>query len=154
MKKTILPVEIEISLHPSKFLWGWLLGFSILCLACVWLCLPPWWAILITGVYLLSGYGQYQRLPATAGHYSPQQLRVDVYGDMTLRNRAGQCWQIEVLTDSVLRGRWLVLHIRYLNMPESPETLPTNQLPVYLPLFFDQMHADAFRRLNVFLRWR
>lgn len=154
MKKTILPAEIEITLHPSKSLWGWLLVFSILCMACVWFCLPACWAVFITSVYLLSGYWQYQQLPATGGPYSPQQLRVDVYGDITLSNRAGQIWQIEVLTDSVVYGRWLVLHVRYLMLPESPEILPTRRLPTFLPLLADQMDADAFRRLKVFLLWR
>jgi hypothetical protein len=166
MKKPILPTEIVLRFHPSKFLWGWWWLFSMAVLSSVWLCLPVAWAIAVSAIYALACVWQWTQLIATRWRFSVQTLQVDVFGQMSVSDACGHRWLIQVLSDSVVHHGLMVLHIAYL--PSSPsatetETQPQSQVsadklwrllrPRRLLILFDQADPAAQKAMRVWLNW-
>lgn len=165
MKKPILPTEIVLRFHPSKFLWGWWLVFSIFVLLCVWTYLSLLWAIGMSLVYVGASLWQWTQLIATKWDFSPQVLNVDVFGQMTLVNTSGQKWLIKVLPDSVVHHGCIVLHIEYLELQsdqfaDSSQLVPDKQMilwrclrPTRILVLFDNADAALQKTLRVWLKW-
>lgn len=164
MKKPILPTEIALRFHPSKFLWGWWLLFSIAVLFSLWLCLSPIWALAGTLLYAAASLWQWTQLVGTHWPFSVQMLAVDVFGQMTLTNRSGQRWNIEVLPDSIVYPGCMVLHITYQELQPDPDTddnsdATIEQLlwkclrPTRLLILFDHTDAASQKALRVWLKW-
>ncbi len=158
MKKNILSSEIVLRFHPSKFLWGWCLLFSIAVLFSLWLCLPVAWAAGLTLMYAMACGWQWTQWLATRWIFSVQALRVDVFGQMSIRNTLGQIWRIRVLPDSVVHYRCIVLHIAYLELQTAhgkEGVLPLWRWlrPTRLLVLPDHADADAQRALRVWLKW-
>jgi hypothetical protein len=162
MKKPILPTEIVLRFHPSKFLWGWWGLFSMAVLSSVWLCLPVAWAIAVSALYGLACVWQWTQLIATRWRFSVQTLQVDVFGEMSVSDACGQRWQVLVLPDSVVHHGLMVLHIAYL--PSQPSVaephcqLPADKLwrllrPRRLLILFDQADPAAQKAMRVWLNW-
>lgn len=164
MKKPILPTEIVLRFHPSKFLWGWWLVFSMAVLLCLWVCLPPWWALIGSLLYVITCCWQWTQLVATHWPFSPQALHVDVFGQMTVTNMLGQVWRIKVLADSVVHHGCIVLHIDYLELqseasegnghaPDNPGVLWQCLRPRRLLVLFDHTDNASKKALRVWLKW-
>lgn len=157
MKKPILPSEIEISFHPSNFLWGWCVVFSMLVLSSVWYCLPCQWSVVLTAIYLLACLWSFSRQLATGWRLSVQSLRVDVYGEMTLVNTMGQVWKVNVLPDTVVHPWCMVLHVQFqspLNVEEA-DVIHWHRwlLPCRLLILPDHAGKQSLSALRVWLRW-
>lgn len=176
MKKAILPAEIEIVLRPSRWVWGWLIVFSILCLGCICMCLPAWLAVCMTVVYLALLLEAILRLPhgqtwRLSGAYHSgwlarclrnrnalcvASIRVDVYGQMWFTMYDGQCWQVDVMGDSVVSVWGMVLCVRLIQLApllaeeDTPIPLPKTMRVLILP---DMLPASQWRSLSVWLRW-
>jgi hypothetical protein len=152
MKKAILSSEIDLRLQPSYFLWGWWCLFSMLVMACLCWKLPFGWALCGIGLYCVVSGWQWTQLVATSWKQSIQTMRVDVFGHMTITNRAGQRYEASVLADSVVHPWCLVLHLHLRAMDEdSPtEACVRNQRILLLPDQVNKRHLKAFR---VWLRW-
>jgi hypothetical protein len=162
MKKPILPTEIVLRFHPSKFLWGWWLLFSMAVLFSVWLCLPVAWAIAGSAIYGLGCGWEWTQLVATRWRYSVQTLQVNVYGEMSVTDTSGQRWLVRVLPDSVVQHGLMVLHIDYLSSPpaaaEAQGPVPADKLwpwlrPRRLLILFDQADAVSQKAMRVWLNW-
>lgn len=162
MKRTILPSEIMLRFHPSRFLWGWWLLFSIAVLICLWLCLPVAWASGLTCLYAIACGWQWTQLLATRWRFSVQALRVDVFGQMSVSNALGQRWHVQVLPDSMVHYGCLVLHIAYLELHTAAATDHGNEVtswiwrclrPTRLLVLFDHTDAASQRALRVWLKW-
>ncbi|MGQ2965536.1 hypothetical protein [Methylophilus sp.] len=162
MKKPILPTEIVLRFHPSKFLWGWWWLFSMAVLSSVWLCLPVVWAIAASFIYVVASVWQWTQLVATRWRFSPQTLRVDVFGEMSVTDTSGQRWLIKVLPDSVVHHGLIVLHIDYLpsqplvaeaQMQEAADQRWRGLRPRRLLILFDQADAVAQKSMRVWLKW-
>ncbi|HSI45271.1 MAG TPA: hypothetical protein VK950_03785 [Methylophilus sp.] len=164
MKKPILPTEIELRFHPSKFLWGWWLVFSMAVLLCLWVSLPLLWAIIGTVIYMIACVWQWSQLVATSWKFSPQLLSVDVFGTMTVTNTSGQRWLIKVLPESVVHHACMVLHIEYLELQsdalEENSNIPRHYMllwrwlrPIRLLVLFDHADTASQKGLRVWLKW-
>lgn len=161
MKKTILPTEIALRFHPSKFLWGWWLLFTMAVVTSLWLTLPPGWALGGIFLYGLACLWQWTQLVATTWYFSVQSLHVDVYGHMTITNTLRQCWQVKVLPDSVVHHACMVLHIAYLDLKPDQSAEGHSGLrlmwkclrPTRLLILFDQADAESQKALRVWLKW-
>lgn len=164
MKKPILPTEIALRFHPSKFLWGWWLLFSIAVLFSLWLCLSPIWALAGTLLYAAASLWQWTQLVGTRWRFSVQMLAVDVFGQMTVTNRSGQRWHIEVLPDSIVYPGCIVLHIFYQELQSDPSNesgqVSTTERsdwrwlkPKRLLVLFDHSDTAAQQALRVWLKW-
>lgn len=164
MKKPILPSEITLRFHPSKFLWGWWLVFSIAVLFSLWLSLSPRWAFGGTFFYATACFWQWTQLVATHWRFSVQQLSVDVFGQMIVMNALGQLWRIEVLPDSVVHHGCMVLHIAYTELKTDASEQMNNAYhqkpflwqwlrPKRLLILFDQADAISQKALRVWLKW-
>lgn len=162
MKKPILPTEIVLRFHPSKFLWGWWLVFSMAVLLSLWVALPLLWAITATAIYLIACVWQWTQLVATRWKLSPQLLCVDVFGAMTVTNTLGQRWLVKVLPDSIVHHGLMVLHINYLELqPEVSEKeidLSGHKIwqwlkPTRLLILFDHADTASQKALRVWLTW-
>jgi hypothetical protein len=162
MKKPILPTEIVLRFHPSKFLWGWWLVFSMAVLLSLWVSLPVIWTIAGTVIYVVTCAWQWTQLVATRWKFSPQILHVDVFGEMTVTNISGQRWHIKVLPDSVVHHSLMVLHIDYLELQtealDEEMTLSGDRLwrwmrPTRLLILFDQADTASQKALRVWLSW-
>lgn len=158
MKKPILPSEIEISFHPSHFLWGWYMVFSMLVLFSVWVCLPWMWSVALSVVYLLAGLWSYRQQVATGWRLSVRKLRVDVYGEMTLINYQGQCWRVNVSPNSVVHPWCMVLSLQY--PPDDHSALIASlssddyrALPRRLLILPDHAPRASLSALRVWLKW-
>ncbi len=164
MKKPILPSEITLRFHPSKFLWGWWLVFSIAVLFSLWLCLSPLWAFAGTLLYIAASLWQWTQLVASHWRFSVQQLKVDVFGQMTIINTIGQSWRIEVLPDSVVHHGCMVLHIAYTELQTDVSEEINNAghqkpflwqwlKPARLLILFDHAAPSSQKALRVWLKW-
>ncbi|HSH87363.1 MAG TPA: hypothetical protein VK958_08970 [Methylophilus sp.] len=162
MKKPILPSEITLRFHPSNFLWGWWLVFSTAVLFSLWLSLSPLWAFFSTLVYAAASFWQWTQLVATTSKFSVQKFSVDVFGQMTITNTLGQWWRIEVLPDSVVHHRCMVLHLAYAELQsEVSEEKYSTQLqdlwrllrPTRLLILFDHADPNSQKALRVWLKW-
>lgn len=157
MKKPILPSEIEIFFHPSNFLWGWSVVFSMLVLGTVWYCLPWPWSVTLTAIYLLACLWSYSQQLATGWRLSVQSLRVDVYGEMTLVNTLGQVWKVSVLPETVVHPWCMVLHIEFQSLldAEEADVLSWHHwlLPRRLLILPDHTGKQSLSALRVWLRW-
>lgn len=161
MKKPILPSEITLRFHPSKFLWGWWLVFSIAVLFSLWLCLSSLWAFAGTLLYIAASFWQWMQLVASHLQYSVQELKVDVFGQMTIINKIGQLWRIEVLPDSVVHHGCMVLHIVYTELQTNvhEEADPQKPFlwrwlkPTRLLILFDHADSRSQKALRVWLKW-
>jgi hypothetical protein len=160
MKKPILPSEIVLRFHPSKFLWGWWLLFSIAVLVCLWICLPLMWAASMTLIYNTACFWQWTQLVGTHWKLSVQTLKVDVFGQMFVKNTLGQYWHINVLPDTFVHQHCIVLHIDYLEQLAEPEEAQLKEKwvwrwmrPTRLLILFNQTDCDAHRELRVWLKW-
>ncbi|MGP1718420.1 MAG: hypothetical protein ACTS9Y_14695 [Methylophilus sp.] len=162
MKKPILPTGIVLRFHPSKFLWGWWLVFSMAVLLSLCACLPLSWAMTWVIIYAIACVWQWTQLLATCWQFSPQSLQVDVYGQMTVTNAAGQRWVVHVLSDSVVHHRLMVLHIDYLELqhetaekeiPLSGRKMWQWLRPTRLLILSDHADTEAQKALRVWLTW-
>lgn len=158
MKKPILPSEIEISFHPSYFLWGWYIVFSMLVLFSLWVCLPWMWGVLLSLAYLLVSLWHYRQQVATSWRFSVQKLKVSVYGEMTLINRLGQCWRVNVLPDTVVHPWCMVLSLQYPPDDNSAwiELLGCDDYwvqPRRLLILPDHAPCASLGALRVWLKW-
>lgn len=123
----------------------------MLVMACLWWKLAFVWALSATAVYGLASGWHWMQLVATPWKHSIQSVRVDVYGQMTVVNRAGQVYQVSVLPDSVVHPWCLVLHLQMLPLHEAaPESMPRTQRMLLLP---DQADSASLTALRVWLRW-
>lgn len=164
MKKPILPTEIVLRFHPSRFLWGWWLLFSMAVLLCLWVYVPPLWAIAGSIVYLIASLWQWTQLVATNWHFSPQRLNIDVFGQMTVTNTLSHVWRIKVLPDSVVHHACIVLHIDYLEL-QSDASEENSQMPEHYTLLWrwlrptrllilsDHAEPASQKALRVWLKW-
>lgn len=135
----------------------------MLCLYCLYIAVPwPW-----LGLALLCYCAWVTRVVMRlCGSHRLLFLRVDVYGQMTLAMQSGGIRQVVLLPDSVVH-RWLmVLHVR--DLPFMHDTLgedshredslgkikavPANS-HTRLVLLPDQVSAQAWRKLRVWLHW-
>jgi hypothetical protein len=164
IKKPILPSEITLCFHPSKFLWGWWLVFSIAVLFSLWLCLPAIWALAGTLLYASASVLQWTQLVATDWRFSIRMFNVDVFGQMSVTNALGQKWRIEVLPDSVVHHACMVLHIAYkeclFDTAEETDRATGEKLflwrwlrPERLLILFDHADAESQKALRVWLKW-
>lgn len=133
-------------------------------LASLWLSLPTQWAALGTFLYGLACLWQWTQLVATRWKYSIQALRVDVYGRMSVTNRQGQRWIIQLLPDSVVHHACLSLHIAYLELlTETTGEVPVRAdrwpwvwpwlKPQRLLILPDQADEISQQALHVWLKW-
>lgn len=163
MKKPILPSEITLRFHPSKFLWGWWLVFSIAALFSLWLSLSPLWAFVGTLLYIAASLWQWTQLVGTQWRFSVQELKVDVFGHMTIINTIGQLWRVDVLPDSVVHHGYMVLHIAFteLHTGASEEFNRAHDQkpflwrwlkPTRLLILFDHADTGAQKALRVWLK--
>jgi hypothetical protein len=158
MKKPILPTEIVLRFHPSKFLWGWWLLFSMAVLLSLWVSLPLLWAITGTVSYVAACLWQWTQLVATRWRWSIQTLKTDVFGQMFVVNTLGQQSPIKVLSDSVVHHHCIVLHISYLEsmagegMPCQNHIIGWMQ-PTWLLILPDHTDRNSHRELRVWLTW-
>jgi hypothetical protein len=152
MKKAILSSEIDLRLRPSTLLWGWWWLFSMLMMISLWWTLPFAWAAAGMGIYCIASGWQWTQLTATSWKKSIQTLRVDVYGQMTVTNQAGQAYQASVLPDSIVHPWCLILHLQLLSVAEDSavESSPYHQRILLLP---DQADSGTLSALRVWLRW-
>lgn len=164
MKKPILPSEITLRFHSSKFLWGWWLVFSIAVSFSLWLSLPSIWALAGTLLYVTASFWHWTQLIATSWRFSVQALKVDVFGQMVITNAVGQRWRIGVLPDSVVHHGCMVLHIFYtelqinaseeINSAHHQKPLLWRWLkPTRLLILFDHADTTAQKALRVWLKW-
>lgn len=149
-KKAILPAEIRIDLHPSKFLWGWLLCFSTLCLCCLWVSLPVIQASVLTLGFAIALVQAWKQLPAVRYASSLRCLRIDVYGEMTVSSQTQSMQHVVVLPTSVVHRWAMLLHVREQGVLSGQSRLGKVRYMVLLP---DHMRAEDWRALSVWLRW-
>lgn len=163
MKKPILPSEITLRFHPSQFLWGWWLVFSIAVLFSLWLSLSPLWACVGTLLYVGAGFWEWTQLVATQWRCSVHELKVDVFGQMAIIDTMGRLWRIEILPESVVHHGCMVLHIAYKELQkeaydEADARLKDSFLSKYLRptrllILFDHADTSSQKALRVWLKW-
>lgn len=160
MKKAILSSEIGLRFRPSHFLWGWWCLFSILIIASLVYSLTPVWAFFVLLAYLLASLWQWTQLLATRCPWSVHQLRVDVFGQMTLIDARGMAWAFKVKPNTVVHPLCLVLHLTELQPLNNDMTFQANQAcyqrwlqPRRLLILPDQADTHALQALRVWLKW-
>lgn len=160
MKKAILASEIGLRFRPSLFLWGWWGIFSILVIASLVYSLTPAWAFFVLLAYLLASLCQWTQLLATRCPWSVHQLRVDVFGHMTLIDARGLTWSFNVKPSTVVHPLCLVLHLTDLQPVNNDMTFQADQAwyqrwlqPRRLLILSDQADTHALQALRVWLKW-
>lgn len=156
IKKPILASEIALRFHPSTFLWGWWVIFSIMVMTALTMTLSAGWAVAVAMGYLLACLWHATQLVAMPWGWSVHHLRIDVFGQAAIMNRHGQWWRIHILPDSVVHARCLVLHIAYLEpLEDAGAVVPL--LPWLtssrLLILFDQAESSSQQALRVWLKW-
>ena len=129
---------IEISLHTSRQLARILLAAHLLALLIAW-ALPLNWLLksgssllLLASLAMLKKYLMQPNIVA---------LRVNIKGEFSVQRRGGEWLEVSVLGSSFVMPWLTILHLKIADKRE------------YLVLLPDNLDADDFRRLRVWLRW-
>lgn len=108
---------------------------------------------------MLACMWQWTQLLATRWPWSVHQLRVDVFGHMSVTNAQGQAWSFKVEPDTVVHPACMVLHLKDLQSLEN-DAGDGNQawyarwlLPGRLLILPDQADAQSLQALRVWLKW-
>lgn len=139
---------------------GWWGIFSILVIASLVYSLTPAWAFFVLLAYLLASLWQWTQLLATRCPWSVHQLRVDVFGHMTLIDARGMAWSFKVKPNTVVHPLCLVLHLTDLQPLNNDMTFQADQAwyqrwlqPRRLLILPDQADTHALQALRVWLKW-
>ncbi|WP_371257735.1 protein YgfX [Sulfuricella sp. T08] len=136
---------LTITVGPSRRLAGLLVGMHGFSAAMFWLApLPQWIVVLLMPVFLGSAWHTLRRDSFRTLQNSLVALRLDTDCSCEFQTRAGAWHEADLLGSSFVAPYLTVLNLK----PES------GRLVKHLVILPDAIHAEDFRRLRVWLKWR
>ena len=155
---------IHLSLHPSQLL-AWIIGLASLlgCIILVFFPIPL--AIRIPAILLISASAVYSvlRYALVASAQSITHVSLNHESKLQLTLKDGTKLEVKVLDSSFIAAYLTVLNMQVLEIESPHKQSPFKKSPglqslqcgrnVNLILLPDNVDADSFRQLRVWLRW-
>jgi len=136
---------LTIAVGPSRRLAGLLVGMHGFAAAMIWLASPPYWlAVLLMPVLFGSAWHTLRRDGFRTLQHSLIGLRLDADCRCEFQTRTGAWHEADLLGSSFVAPYLAVLNLK----PAE------GRLVKHLVILPDAVHAEDFRRLRVWLKWR